>query len=353
MVRIEELNIPVALTDEGGAQFARAIEIGNAVEAITYGTRDLAYRAEEELPHWNDRYTPHRALLAHHDGEIVGRATYETLAEENSDTAWVGVQVLPAFENRGIGRALAEGIEALAASEGRTKLLAYTGVVGDSGERLHSPTGFGSVPRDDRGTRFLLARGYRLEQVERVSRLPLPVADLDALVATARAVSGPDYDIVTWAGPTPAEWREDIAALGTRMSTDAPTAGLEEPEDVWTVQRVIDADERDRTNPRTRLVAGALHVPTGRLAGYTVLSVPEQLERCVDQYATLVLREHRGHRLGMLLKVANLAHLARVRPGHPSVITFNAEENRHMLDVNEAVGFVPIAHEGAWRKDLE
>ncbi|MDO7882521.1 GNAT family N-acetyltransferase [Salinibacterium soli] len=349
---IDELPIPVALDAPGGAEFARAVEIGNAVEAIAYGTADIAYRPEEELPHWRDRHSPHRLLLARVDGEIVGRASYETKAAEDTDTAWIGVNVLPEFEGRGIGRALADAVEELAASEGRTKLLAYTGTTEKGGERLASPTGFGSVPRDARATRFLLARGYSLEQVERVSRLGLPVDGLDALVADASAASGPDYRVVTWIGGTPERWRSDLALLGTRMSTDAPSAGLEEPEDVWTVERIVEADERDLASPRTRLTAAVEHVPTGRLVGFSVLSVPAQRERCVDQYATLVLREHRGHRLGMLLKVANLAHLERERPGHPSVLTFNAEENRPMLDVNEAVGFVPIAHEGAWRKDL-
>jgi len=65
-----------------------------------------------------------------------------------------------------------------------------------------------------------------------------------------------------------------------------------------------------------------------------------------------VLREHRGHSLGMLLKVANLKHLERVSAGHPSIITFNAEENSHMLAVNDALGFEAVGLESAWRKDL-
>ena len=93
-------------------------------------------------------------------------------------------------------------------------------------------------------------------------------------------------------------------------------------------------------------------MPTGHLVGFTVLSVPQQAHRSAAQYATLVLREHRGHRLGMLLKVANLVHLERVSPGHPSVTTFNAEENRHMLAVNEALGFRPILVEGAFERPL-
>lgn len=186
-----------------------------------------------------------------------------------------------------------------------------------------------------------------------MSRPPLPLDGLDNLVDAAERASGPDYAVRLWRGSTPERWRADLALLATRMSTDAPTAGLEEPEDIWTVERIIEADDRNaRLNPRTRLTAAIEHVPTGTLAGFTVLSVPRQSHRAADQYATLVLREHRGHKLGMLLKVVNLQHLAQAQPGYPAVITFNAEENRHMLEVNEAVGFVPIAYESAWRKNL-
>ncbi|PPG30127.1 hypothetical protein C5C25_09985 [Rathayibacter sp. AY2B9] len=39
-------------------------------------------------------------------------------------------------------------------------------------------------------------------------------------------------------------------------------------------------------------------------------------------------------------------------PDCRAVYTWNAEENRPMLAVNEAVGFTPVAHEGQWRKEL-
>jgi hypothetical protein len=54
----------------------------------------------------------------------------------------------------------------------------------------------------------------------------------------------------------------------------------------------------------------------------------------------------------MLLKIANLTYLEEVSPGHPSATTWNAEENRPMLDVNEAIGFVGVAFEGIWVKQL-
>jgi len=112
----------------------------------------------------------------------------------------------------------------------------------------------------------------------------------------------------------------------------------------------METEEMEAGNGRTSLFAVVEHVPTGRLCGLTLLSVPAEAGRVVAQEDTLVMPGHRGHRLGTLMKLANLLQLQRDLPGHPAITAFNAEENRPMLDVNEAVGFVAMGYAGAWKK---
>jgi GNAT superfamily N-acetyltransferase len=349
---IEELVVPSTLDGPAGSAFVEAIEVGNEVWTDAYGTPELTYEPDEELPQFHNPYQPKRLFVARVGGRAVAQATLETSASDGFDLSWAMLGVHPQFQARGIGRALADVLEEAARAEGRRKVVTYVPGRSLDGARRPSPTGFGSISADARSTRFMDARGYSFEQVERFSRLQLPAAGLDEKLIAAQETTGVEYRVHRWVDRTPERWLEDRALLATRMSTDAPTAGLEEPEDVWTVDRVTNADARRELNPRRHLFVAAEHVPTGRLVGFSYLSVPRQKERAVQQYATLVLREHRGHRLGMLLKLANLAHLAEYAPGHPSILTFNAEENRPMLDVNEAVGFTAVGYEGAWRKDL-
>jgi RimJ/RimL family protein N-acetyltransferase len=61
------------------------------------------------------------------------------------------------------------------------------------------------------------------------------------------------------------------------------------------------------------------------------------------QWATLVHREHRGHRLGAAVKVANLRRLQRDRPDITEVVTQNAEVNDQMIAINTRLGFAPVA----------
>lgn len=353
---IVDLVIPPKLDGSPDAvAFEQAVEARNAAEAAVTGTGELAYLAAELLPGWQESaHEPRRMLGARVDGRVVARAVYETRSEGDAvNTAWVQVQVHPEFTRRGIGRALSDAVEAIARAEGKEQIHVYAGSAPAEGPRLVPPTGFGSLPAEGREVRFLLARGYSLEQLERGSRLPLPVDR--ALLAERRNAAesrSAGYRVHRWQGKAPKEFLDDLVVLATRMSTDSPSGGLDEEEDLWTVERWLEQEQQEEDSPRVNLYAAVEHLDSGQLVGYTELSVPVELDRPVDQGDTIVMREHRGHRLGMLLKIANIEHLDETSPGHPSITTFNAEENRHMLDVNESVGFVPFTYEGAWQKKL-
>ncbi|MDN4642050.1 GNAT family N-acetyltransferase [Agreia sp. PsM10] len=363
-IEVRRVSVPPSLDDENDpnvVDYRRAVELRNIVEALGYGSDDFASSAEEDLPSWHREHEPRQLFVAtvpdaREPGRpgVVGRGFVESRREDGWPVAWVAVQVLPEYRGRGVGTAVADAVEAAAREAGATRLLVYVVSPDGPGERLRSPTGSGSVPLGNDEVRFLLGRGYRLEQIERGSRLGLPLDadDLARRLDDARRTSGPDYRLVHWTGGTPRHWREDLAMLLTRMSTDAPSAGLDEPEDVWTVDRLVAQQESDREAPVASLTAAVEHVPSGRLVAFSELSVSDEVTRPVWQEDTLVLREHRGHGLGLLVKLGNLEQLHLERPGHPSVLTFNAEENRHMLAINERLGFVPVGYEGAWRKDL-
>ncbi|WP_219950604.1 GNAT family N-acetyltransferase [Salinibacterium sp. M195] len=350
---ITTVEIPAHIDPSGSDEFCQAVALRNHLDALTFGTNDTALNAAEELSLWQpSEFESYRMLVATVDGRVVGRGDYETTNGDDGDTAWLAVHVHPDYQRRGIGRALMAEIEELALSDRKRQAHCYAPAALSDGPVLESPTGFGSIPRDSAETQFMLASGYSFEQVERVSRLPLPLAGLHSLVDQAIDHCSRDYAVHEWAGRCPDRWVEDYAMLYSRMNTDAPSAGLEPPEDVWSVERIRENESRLISGELPPVVAAVEHVATAKLVGFTGLNVPQEPDRAIPQGNTIVIREHRGHRLGMLLKVLNLAHLDRVAPGHPSVITYNAEENRHMLAVNEAVGFVAIGYEGVWKKEL-
>lgn len=352
-VTIDTLVIPSTINSPDAADFIAMTNVRNEVEAEVVGSRALAYEPVELLPNWQDSYEPQVCLVARVNDRIVARGLYMPVAEDGAVDAWLSVEVLPSFRERGIGAALYERLVAMCEADGRTvQQVGLLHKAADNASQLVSPTGFGSVPRDSPESRFLLKRGFALEQVERLSMLFLPFDEVAVAAARARALAaaGDDYRAISWSGRTPEQWVSGLAILHQRMSTDAPSADLDSTEEAWDADRLRSLDERRENSPRMVLTTVVEHVPTGALVGFTELSVPPEIERPVEQQDTLVLKEHRGHRLGMLLKLENLAYLAQTHPGHPSVTTFNAEENRPMLDVNEAIGFVAVGYAGAWKK---
>jgi len=355
---VTEVAVPATADAPDGALYRACIDLQNAVDAEGYGTTDLEYRADEQLAEWHVPEHRPRVMLAVHDGDrLVAMGTLETRRGEAAGTAWLDGVVHPEHRRRGIGDALLDRLEALARARGAHQAHVYltTGPApADPGAALVPPTGAGAVRADAAGVRFLQGRGYALQQVERCSRLrhPADEAALGPVRQEALAAAGDAYRLHTWSGRSPERWLADLAVLATRMSTDAPSGGLDEPVDEHTPERVRAADELLEAGPRTMLSAAVEHVASGRLVGYSQLAVPADRERPAMQWNTLVLQEHRGHRLGWLLKVANLDALQAAFPTVPSTYTYNAEENRPMLAVNEAVGFEPVASVGAWSRQL-
>ena len=351
---IEELSIPSTVEGPEAADFVEMVRVRNAVESGILGSDALACTPQELLPTYLAQdFEPKRIFVARVDGQLVGRAVLEWSIAEGTSSTWVSAEVLEDFRGRGIGSALFDRVQELALESGRPTLQAEAlHTTAPGGKRLAAPTGYGDLPISDPGVRFLTRHGYRLEQIERVSFLSLPTdaAALEQAFTAARAAAGERYALVSWIGRTPPERIEDLLVLHTRMSTDAPFGGLDIDEEPWDEARLANYDDSLATSRQTRLTVAAQDIRTGRLVGFTELAIPENRTRPAHQGDTQVLKEHRGHRLGMLLKAANLRALAAIVPAPPMVCTFNAEENRHMLDVNEAIGFRAVGNAGCWRK---
>ena len=63
-----------------------------------------------------------------------------------------------------------------------------------------------------------------------------------------------------------------------------------------------------------------------------------------------MLRNHRGHGLGLRLKAANALRVMDELPNVTSVRTWNAASNEHMLAVNRQLGYTVDGYGRVWQK---
>ncbi len=269
------------------------------------------------------------------------------------DDTWL--QVAAGARRRGIGTALWREVVRIAAAEDRETIIAWSHHLAGAvslPERVIPPTGAGHLPVD-RATRFARSLGLSLAQVERESRLPLPVdpALLAELRESAEAKAYPAYEVVSWLGPTPEEHLDRVAELNRALSTDAPTGDLDFKEEAWDAERVRHSDERAHLTGHS-VTTMAIHAATGAAAGLTLIHVHHAHPHRPEQWNTVVAESHRGHRLGQLIKTVNLQQLAASDPQARYVETWNAGENNHMLAINTRMGYRLHSVHGAWQLRL-
>jgi RimJ/RimL family protein N-acetyltransferase len=163
-------------------------------------------------------------------------------------------------------------------------------------------------------------------------------SELDYLVRTQVEGRDGDYELVTWVDRAPDDLVEDVARLVGRMSTDTPSGDLSLEPEVWDASRWREKEDDALRSGRRRLAAGAIG-RSGHLVAFTDIGAWAQEPAVAEQWNTIVDPDHRGHRLGVATKVANLRNLRREIPGALRLETWNALENSRMIAINELLGF--------------
>jgi GNAT superfamily N-acetyltransferase len=262
------------------------------------------------------------------DGSPAGWARIFFPERDNLDKCWTHLEVDPQHRGRGVGSALVAWTEERARAAEREMLL----------NEVFVPVG----ARDSHPDRaFAVGRGYAVSSVEIVRSLPLPVDPglLDRHRQRAIAAMGAAYELSVHVNGVPHELRQGVCDASNRLILDAPTGEVEFEPESMTVEDYQTTLDQQRAAGRTLITAVAVHRGTGVVAAYTDLVVPSVDQHVVFQWGTLVLPEHRGHRLGMAVKAANLERLARLAPQRSTVLTMNDEQNPWMVQINEDLGF--------------
>lgn len=288
-------------------------------------------------------------------GEVVACASVSAGLKDNQHLANAYVMVREDARRAGIGRRVHAELERIAREHGCRTLQGWATHAGPQpgAEALVPPTGFGAVALDDPAACFATALGYDLEQCERRSMLSLPVdeAVLAPLEADATAASS-DYEIRSFHDCPPDDVIDSYAALMRHFSTEIPTAGLDVEEEAIDAERLRGLSQRRVERGTRTWNTIAVDPSTGAVVAQTDITIDEHRPAAGFQQSTIVHRDHRGHRLGMRVKIANLRFLAADGAPAQRIHTWNAGENAHMLAINEALGFTASAVEGAWQKRL-
>ena len=285
---------------------------------------------------WNSGWTGTVA------GRVVVAGWLDMPLLDNLDRADLSVHVVPDERRRGHGSAMARRLEQEALERGRTLL---------NGEAAW-PYDAGSDGTGQAGREFARGLGYALAlgDVKRILRLPVPGGLLDDLAAQA-APHHAAYTLRSWVGPVPDTLLDGWAALTATLDTEAPTGDLERQPEHIDAEVVREAEALIARQGRRKYNTVALD-ETGAVVAYTDIATTVHEPDRAYQWGTLVRRDARGHRLGLAVKVANLRLLQDSCPELRRLTTYNAEVNARMVEVNDLLGFVPVARLGEFQKRL-
>jgi len=294
--------------------------------AVDHDRPDAVTRTYDALANsWRNPSDYRRPLpiVAVVDGVIRGIADLAISLQDNTHLADLEISVHPDFRRRGIGRALHD------VAERRRRELGRTSACGE----VYLPAG----AETSAGAGFAEAMGYRSVHVEDHLTLALPVAE-DPLAGLRGRAAARGYEIITWRNRCPDELVSAYCEMRTRMSSDVPMGDLDYDPVTYTEERLRVGEERTARSYDS-VVAAARRGSDGLFGGYSLVFLAHGSDQAI-QDDTLVMPDHRGHRLGTALKLATLDVLLRDHPQRRTLHTWTDPDNHAMYRTNTDFGFV-------------
>ena len=264
---------------------------------------------------------PQQTWLATADsGALVGWYVLELPERENRANAFCHPCVALSARRHGVGTALVAHAAQQSELSGRALLMSHA--------RVEAP-----------GAAFAAAIGARsgLRDARRVLDLGDPLRTRLPGLRADVAACGAGYTLRRWTGPAPDDLVEQVCSLLMAME-DAPREDSVEPER-WDPARLRAAEERGIAEGSRWYEMAAMHDASGDMAALTQVAVDPEVDGWAFQDITAVTRPHRGHRLGLAVKLAMLDWLADAEPQVRRIHTFNAVQNEHMIAVNADLGY--------------
>lgn len=194
----------------------------------------------------------------------------------------------------------------------------------------------GALPPDHPVRRWAERRGLRVTSVahDLLQEWPVDRHVLDELDPGEPA----GYRAQCFVDGVPEGLRDQMGRLSGMVTAEAPTGDR--------VVHPVERSAEEYTTALDDLLAGGGHrieavalAENGEVAGYSSLDVPSIPEAPIEVGGTLVLPEHRGHRLGLVLKCAVERRALELDLPQRSVWTSTDDSNTHMLAINRALGF--------------
>ena len=268
------------------------------------------------------------------DGErLLGLAeTSGAINAENADVCEVGLWTDPTADSQQLSAQLYAHVDAHERARGRTRYW-----------------GWGDMASDATRSFWEDQLGYTLAYEERISRCALPNVDAELmqqwLSQAANRAGG--YHLVRAQAPFDDECIEYYAQALEAMN-DAPIDDLVLENEVFDADRARQIESLHLGIRSSYQAVFAVETATGALAGFTAVRIPDAEPSLSHQGDTVTIDAHRKRGIGRWIKADMWTWLRTDRPDVLSLDTGNAESNRAMLSINEAMGFQDVLHHGVW-----